>query len=129
MVRTHGGSVSPSFREILAESHIAAVSIVVLLVWSLTLGLQALWSPLWRAASFISTAVAILDIPSYTFPRSDQVILLQTFTYLFTAFIYLAAAWVLSRWVYGLGPLRSLSKFRTRLARRNNVRALEAGDG
>ncbi len=121
MKRSHGGSVSSSFREIMAESHIAAISIAVLLVWSLTLGLQALWSPLWRAAGFIFTAVAILNIPYDTFTHNDRLMLLHTFTYLFTAFIYLAAAWVLSRWAHGMGPLRSLSKFRTRLARRKNV--------
>jgi hypothetical protein len=120
---TNGESVRLSLREILADSHVAAVSIAVLLVWSLASGLLGISYPFWHAASFVFTSVAILDIANIprTLTTIDPLNLIATFTYLFYAFVYLAAAWLLSRWVYGLGPLRSLSKARTTLARRNNV--------
>jgi len=111
--------VRPSLREILADSYVSAVAIAVLLYWSLYWGFSALWSILAHAASFLFTAVAILGIPyvSSTFTGADRLML----TVLFNAFVCFAAAWLLSRWVYGTGPLRSLSKCRTRLARRNHV--------
>jgi hypothetical protein len=111
--------VRPSLREILADSHVSAVAIAVLLYWSLYWGFNALWSMLARAANFLFTAVAILGIPfgSSTFTGVDRLML----TFLFNAFVCFAAAWLLSRWVYGTGPLRSLTKCRTRLARRNHV--------
>jgi hypothetical protein len=122
-MRTIGESVRSSLRKILADSHVAAVSIAVLLLWSLASGLRGLSDPFWRAASFVFTAVAILDIPFIprTLGTTDQLYLIADSEYIFYALIYLAAAWILSRWVYGLGPLRSLSKARTRLARRKHV--------
>jgi hypothetical protein len=115
--------VKTSLREILADSYVSAVAIGVLLYWSLYWGFTALWNPLARAASFLFTAVAILDIPYFSsaFTSADRLRLTTTLTFLFNAFVCFAAAWLLSRWVYGTGPLRSLSKCRTRLARRNHV--------
>ena len=112
-----------SLREILAESHVAAVAIAVLLYWSLYWGFIALWSPLTRAANFLFTAIAIRDIPYFspTFTIADRYELSTTIAFLFNAFVCLAAAWLLSRWVDGTGPLRSLSKSGKRLARRNHV--------
>ena len=107
----------------MAESHVAAVAIVVLLYWSLYWGFIALWSPLVRAANFLFTAVAIRDIPyfSSTFTIADRFELSIAFAFLFNSFVCLAAAWLLSRWAYGTGPLRSLSRSGKRLARRNHV--------
>jgi Zn-dependent protease with chaperone function len=115
--------VKPSLREILANSHIPAVAIAVLLLWSLNWGFQALWSPLLRVGDFLFTAVAILKISYFspTLTGADLFMLTTTLLFLFNALISLAAAWLLARWVYGVGPLRSLSKYRTRLARRNHV--------
>ena len=54
-----------SLRQILDDSHIAAVTIAVLL-WSLDGAFQALWIPVSRAVGFLFTAVAILDIPYFS---------------------------------------------------------------
>jgi len=117
-----GKSVKPSLREILADSHIPAVAITVLLLWSLNSGLKALLKPFLRAVDFLSTAVAIRSVP-YSYPNSiqDRILLTATLLYFFDAIVSLFAAWLLSRWVYGVGPLRCLNKYRTRLARRNDV--------
>jgi hypothetical protein len=115
--------VKPSVRETLAETHISAVAIALLLLWSLDSGVQALWGPLYRTAGFLFTALAIWDVPyfSHTLSVADRFMWMTTFSYVFGSLICLAAAWLLSRWVYGMGPLRSLSTHYSRLRRRTDV--------
>jgi F0F1-type ATP synthase assembly protein I len=122
-MQANGECVKTSFREILAESHISAVAIVVLLLWSLDSTVKALWGPLSAAARFLFTVVAILDIPYHSpaLARVDRLMWIATGFNLFNASMSLAAAWLLSRWAYGVGPLRSLSKYRANTARRNHV--------
>lgn len=112
-----------SLRAILGESYIAALAIAVLLFWSLELVFWVLWGPLYRAAEFVFTAVAILGIP-YSSPGltiQDWRMVLITVSNLYGALAFFAAAWILSRWVYGMGPLRALMQCRARLARRNDA--------
>ena len=115
--------MKPSLRQILADYHVSAVAIAVLLYWSLYWGFSALWSLLAPAANFLVTAVAIVGIPygSFTFTGADRLVLTLTLIFLSNALVCLAAAWVLSRWVYRTGPLRSLSEYRTKLTRRNHA--------
>jgi hypothetical protein len=113
--------MKPSLRELLAESHIAAVAIAVLLLWSLDSGFRALWRPLSHVLGFLFTAVAILDMPYFSFGLEERVILITTFFYLLAALISLAAAWLLSHSVYGRSPLRSLSTYRAKLTRSKNA--------
>ena len=102
--------MNPSLRKILADSHVSAVAIAVLLFRSLDSAIWILWGPL---------SMAILTFPN--FPRTDRFTSFITISYLFNSLVYLAAAWLLSRWVYGKGPLRSLSQYRTILTRRNDA--------
>ena len=51
--------MKPSLREMLADSHTATVAIAVLLLWSLDGAFRALWSPVFRAVSYLLTAAAI----------------------------------------------------------------------
>jgi hypothetical protein len=118
---SHGERLRASLREILAESHIAAIAIAVLLVWSFDALFWTVWLPLLRAATFLATAVAILGVPSDSFTSGDRVTLIASCAYLFSACCSLAGAWLLSRWVYGVGPLSSLTRYKTRLARRNDA--------
>jgi hypothetical protein len=123
---TSGENVKPSLREILADSDVAGVAIAVFLFWSLDSAcwaLLGLLGPLSRAAEFLITAVAIQGIPysSRGLDVTDLFTFFQTFAYLFYSFAYVSAAWLLSQWVYGVSPLRSFSKYRTRLARRSHV--------
>ena len=106
-----------SLRETLAESHIAAVAIAVLLLWSLDEAFRGLWVPVSHAVGYLLTAVAILDIPYFspTLTIADRLMLITTFSYLYDAIIALSAAWVQSRWVYGAGPLRTLNSYRSKL--------------
>jgi hypothetical protein len=115
--------VKPSLREVLVDSHIAAVAIAVLLLWSMDSAFRALWNPLCSAVSYLVTVVAILDIPyiSAGLKLLNRSMWMMTFSYLFSAVTCLLAAWLLSRWVYGVGPHRSLSEYRRRIRRRKHA--------
>lgn len=114
-------AASGRLREALTESHIAAVAVAVLLFWSLSLVLWGLWAPLYRVGGFLLMAVAILHIPYDSFTGADRDMLLTTCLYFLYALAYLIAAWVLSRWVYELGPVASLKQIRTELTRRDDA--------
>ncbi len=94
----------PSLREILADSHIAAVTIAVLLLWTLDGTFRAPWGPLSSVAGFLFTAVAILDIPYFSpvLSRADRLLVITTLLYLSGAVISFSAAWLLSQWVFGV---------------------------
>lgn len=120
---TNGESVKPSLREVLADSHIAAVAVTVLLFWSIYHAARILLGLLIETTVYLVTAVAIRDFPypSLSDELTSQFWLLTMLADLCLALIYLAAAWLLSRWTYGVGPLHTLGKCRNSLARRNNV--------
>lgn len=103
-----------SLRQTLAESHIAAVTIALLLFWSLNNFFYALLSQLPGAIEFLVTAVAIRGIPysARTFTSADRLELMLIGHYLYLALAGFFAASLLSHWVYGAGPLRSLFRYR-----------------
>ncbi|MGA2434091.1 MAG: hypothetical protein ABSG25_02270 [Bryobacteraceae bacterium] len=112
-----------SLRKTLADSNIAAVSIAVLLLWSFIGISQVLADALSRAASYLYSAVTIFDMPHFssTLTREGHFGLNIAVMYLWDAVMSIAAAWLLSHWVYGAGPFRSLSQCRARLTRRNHA--------
>ena len=113
----------PTLREVLADSHIAAVAIAVLLIWSLDAGVRAIGPQLLSAFGFLVTVVAIRGIPYGfgTFSLGYWLRLIPTIDHFVDAVIRFCAAWALSRWVYKLAICRSLSECRVKLARRNHV--------
>ncbi len=116
-----GEAVKFSLRTILADSHVAAVAIASLLIWSLDAGFRALWEPLSHIAYFLFTAVAILGVPYFSFDAAERISLMMTFSYLLAAIMPCVAACILSRWVYGVGPLHSLSAYRSKLTRSDHA--------
>lgn len=111
--------MKPTLRAILVESHIPAVTISLLLLWSLQWIYQALLDPLLRAAGYVFNAVAILDIP-YSSPGLsfvDQVRIEASAAFLSYALIHLTAAWLLARWAYAMGPFRILNAYWVRWRR------------
>jgi hypothetical protein len=112
-----------ALRQILDDSHIAAVTIAVLLLWSLDGAFQALAIPVSRAVGFLLTAVAILDIPYFspTLTLADRFMLATASAYLYGAVVSFSSAWLLSRWVYGTGPIRSLTRYRKNPTGRKHV--------
>lgn len=115
--------MQPSLRETLADTHIAAVAIAVLLLSSLDSGFRALWPPLPRTIEFVVTAIAIRGVPyiSPTFTVADWLTWGSAGAYFVYALICLAVAWLVSRWVYGVGPVQGLRRYGARLARRSNA--------
>ena len=113
----------PSRRQVLADSHVAAVAIALFVLWSLDAAFSALWLPVSRAMEFVFTAIAILDIPyfSRTFTALDRLMLMSTLAYLYSSVVSLSAAWVLSRWIYGVGPFRALMYVRSKLVRTDHA--------
>jgi hypothetical protein len=109
-----------TLRTTLADSHVAAIAIAVLLFGSLESACWALWVPLPAAVSFLLDVATIRNVP-YSATAFDRVSVLVATSWLFYSLAYFAAAELLSRWVYGMGPLRSLSRYRTRLVRRNHA--------
>jgi hypothetical protein len=111
-----------ALRQILFDSHVSAVAIAVLLVWSLSYVLEGLWQPVFSAISFTMTAIAIrglpFDVPRFFAPRDMVFVSCDA---LFNAATSILAASILSRWVYGMGPLRSLKMCHERLVRRDNA--------
>ncbi|MGA3162271.1 MAG: hypothetical protein ABSC77_13775 [Terracidiphilus sp.] len=119
-----------SLRKILIDSQVAAVAIAVLIFSSALEAVFALWEPVNQVLSslitvvaYLITAAAIRDIPSFTATRSyaTSSMLPITFVILLLALANLAAAWLLSRWVYGVGPLRSLGNLRNKLLRKKHA--------
>jgi hypothetical protein len=110
--------MSRSFRQILAESRIPALTIAILIIWALDSGVRALNAPLFGIIDFVTNTVAIGGIP-YHFGRFFWRSWIMALSYAFTAIIYLCAAWILSRWVFGIGPFRSLRECCAKLVRRN----------
>ena len=102
-----------SLRETLAESRIATVTIAVLLFWAFASFIQGL--------SFLLTLRTYSTMP-YVSPRlanADE--LLSALFGLIVVAVDVGAAWVVSQWVYGVGPIRSLSRYGTGQASRNNA--------
>lgn len=112
-------TVKPSLRKILADSHISAVAIVVLLFWSLESLFLSVGFPLYLAAGSLFCGFITRSPVPRTLPDRD--VLNAVFWYLVYAFIYFVAASLLSQWVHGEGPFRTLGKYRIRLARRNHA--------
>lgn len=107
-------------RETLADSHIAAVAIAVLLFITLREVITVLLPVLGQVLGFILNALAIQDLPYYS---STIVVftLSGTALYLCNAVIAFYAAWLLSQWVYHADPLATLRSYRTRFLRSTDV--------
>ena len=113
--------MKPTLREVLVESHISAITIAVLLLWAFDSVCRAIWGPLSWVVEYLFTSVAILGISFYQFSFTDRVMLFATFSYFLSALFSLAAAWLLAHWIYGEGPLRSLSRYSSRITGRNHA--------
>src|SRR5215469_7277075 len=94
--------MKPTLREILAESHISAITIAVLLLWSLNSAARVLPGPSYGIAEYLITAVAIGGIPfAGPFTFADRVMLFVQIESSFSAVVSFTAAWLLARWAYG----------------------------
>jgi len=114
--------VQVSLRKLLGDSHIPAVTISLLLFFSLKSFLQALPHPLMRVFGFVITAVAIRDVPYIPHPLdvADKMTLVGTASLLYNALTCFIAAWLVSHWIYRATPLHVLSTYWSKLSRRKD---------
>ena len=122
-MRGNGARLRPSLRETLATSRVGAVAIAVLLFWALSAACQILWLPLLQIGDYIAQSGILLGVfgqPPHGFLFGPTYLLGASF-YLFSIVMSLAAAWLLSRWLYGGGPIRVLKTYRALLDRRNHA--------
>jgi hypothetical protein len=118
-----GDAMQRSFRKALADSHVAAIVLALLLFWPTQAVLQAMRGPFIRAVTFAVTMIAIRDVPSMSpgLNTIDRLMLAAFVSTLCRAVLSFAAAAILSRWVYGTSPLYVLRIYCSQLARRTNV--------
>jgi hypothetical protein len=102
-------------RKVLAESHVAAIAIAILLFVALGNLFGALREPVYRAVLFLITfaitAIGERELPyiSHGLDLEKAFMLLTLFIGFFRAVVALVGACLLSYWTYGVGPLRSLT--------------------
>jgi hypothetical protein len=119
----------PSLRKTLADSHVAAVTIAVLLFSSISAAFMALWGFIdgalytlaAEAAAKPSLADLNLDYATSRMLSEAMDNLPVTLSLMVSAFVCMFAAWLLSRWTYGVGPLRTLGSYRDRLSRKTHA--------
>jgi hypothetical protein len=80
-------------------------------------------TPLAHAFAFVFTAIAIRDVPYYTFVLSgkDRLELVRMLGNSIACITAAASAWTLSRWTYNVSPMRSLNQWVNTLRRSINV--------
>ena len=115
-----------SLRKSLIDSHVAAAAIAILFFcsfYSVSKALLALFYPASQAVLFLITAVAIRDMSyiRHSFDPLTRMKLLTALFNIFSALADMAAAWLLSHWIYGTGPLRTLGNYRGKLTRNANA--------
>lgn len=122
-----------SLRRVLVDSHVAPIAITLLLARSVFEGIDGLTPPIaysiLGATIFLITAVTERELPQISLSLSgpDLFILLKGLPHLVDAASCAFAAWLLSRWVYGQGPLCSLRIAWSQRPRRSNASSLEDG--
>ena len=115
-----------SFRKMLGHSHVAAITIAMLLMFS---SLRAIQEPALRVSVFVGTAMAIGDfsrIPHSFYPFTRLKLLVSALDFA-EALLGFGVAWGLSKWVYGVGPLRCLRGYGNKIRRTAHVRSSKEG--
>jgi hypothetical protein len=98
---------SVKVRLALAKSNVAAVTAAVLLLWCGDFLFEALWPIMTRAGVFVATAVAMREVPYFSRGVDAQSFFLAIDGgfYLYGALVSGLAAYLICRWIYGVGPL------------------------
>ncbi|HEY0701738.1 MAG TPA: hypothetical protein VGD60_03130 [Candidatus Acidoferrales bacterium] len=109
----------PALREMLADSYVAAVAILVMLLWTFDWIIRGLVQVVPDAAMYLATIAAIRGVPAdpVIFRAHREIALI----YFLLASSIAIGAGLLSQWVYGASPFRSLQLQRERFTRRPHV--------
>ena len=119
--------MKPSLRKVLTDSYVAIVAIAMLVFGSIACLCQLVWFPFSRVPNFLSDVfvffpgVQYADV-QYAYSRDlESIFGLEPFLlFLGVAIVYLIAAWVLSLWVYGAGPVEALIACHASLRRKHD---------
>lgn len=108
-----------SLRRALADSHIAALAVAILLFFSLEGLSDALFYLVNHLVLFVRLAATYrsFDVMRPLAER-DPEMLPRTLSSLIGTFAVIFSAWLLSRWIYRANPLRCLASYRDRVSRR-----------
>jgi len=114
--------VKPTVRQVLADSQVAGVAILIALLSALVSAAIGTGRVLSFTIGYLATALAIRGIP-YEHFGSEGAWLMQTISFwvFVDALVCLGWAWILARWVFGHGPLGSLKKSIGQFARSFHV--------
>jgi hypothetical protein len=113
-----------SLRKTLIDSHVAAVTVVALPVSAFGMLVRAISDPVSQIISYLLVAVATNNITYVhrTWDFATHYLSYQATLFMIPiAFSSLAAAWLFSFWVFGMGPLRSLGSYRNKLSRKSHA--------
>lgn len=110
-----------SVRQVLAETHIAAVAIALLLLWSFLTIFQQLFVRILGGIDYLTTIFVEHRFPSFDGSfgdRTEPAVRIMLFS---LALVDIGAACLLSRWVYSAGPVKSLIKSAAALSTERHV--------
>jgi len=111
-----------SLRKTLVDSHVAAVTVAALLFASIGAFYGAADRLVYHAVLFIRLiANHRLSFALRDLELRDSGMLAVTLSCFCAGAALVLAAWIVSRWVYGVGPLRSLSRYRNKLSRKSHA--------
>ncbi len=122
-------TVQASLRKVLIDSHVSAVAIGVLLYLALSAAFVAVWVPINSILYLLASGAA--GEPPFSHLRLEDAAraiahggwgnLLLSLSVLFSSLVCILAAWALSRWAYGVGPLRILASYKDKLLRKTHA--------
>ena len=99
-----------SFRSAVVTSRTAAVAIALLTTWAMVNLVYALIGLAQHLLILIGTVVAIHDFPAYSSTSEMRMAMLLSSQSLMSALAELGVAWIVSKTVYGVGPLTALRR-------------------
>lgn len=114
-------------RKALVDSRVAAITVAMLVIVSGANLVLALRIPALLIGELLGTAAAIQDVPyiPHALDPFTRMKLIISALNLADAFLMLGAAWILSRWAYGFGPIYCLRSCRNIIRRTSHVRSIE----
>jgi hypothetical protein len=114
--------MTQSLRKSLAESHVAAIAIAILMFWA-SGGLVSIVGPLFEAVvRFLFFAVGAVDLSfgltAFRDLRNEYQVLGLGIAFSLLEFV---GAFLVAKFVYGAGPIAVLVKYGAHLGRNNHV--------
>jgi len=109
--------MQPSLRRVLVDSHIAAITVALLI----STAISETFFALLLALDGLFRNLAAINFPLLRDTAGASAFLVANVSTNLAGLVAIfLAAWLLSRWAYGTGPLKMLESYRDRIPRRPN---------